>query len=872
MSRTQAHGAVLHRTVVRFVSSLPGFLACAASAVAAVSVPSGFTHSQIGGALSSPTAFAIAPDGRIFVCEQAGKLRVIKNGTLLTTPFLTVTVDSVGERGLLGVAFDPAFASNHHVYVYYTATTPAKHNRLSRFTANGDVATTGSELILLELDNLSSATNHNGGALHFGSDGMLYIAVGENATPSNAQTMTNLLGKLLRVSPTGAIPTDNPFYANASGKNRAIWALGLRNPFTFAIQPGTGRIFINDVGQYTTEEVDEGVAGANYGWPTTEGPTSDPRYDTPVYSYPHGPECAITGGTFYNPSTVQFPSAYVGDYFIADYCGNWIKRLDAAGSYTAATVFASGLSKPVDIAAGPDGSLYYLARGTGTNTGGVYRIQYTLSSPPAITVQPVSKLVTVGEAVSFSVSASGTSPLSYQWQRNGANISGATGTSYSIAAAQLADNGATFRCRVTNAYGNVTSNSATLSVTANLAPAADITAPVAGTTYGGGQTISYSGTGTDPEDGSLPASAFEWEVVLHHDTHTHPFLAPWTGVKSGSFVIPTTGHTETNVWYRIHLTVTDSDGLSTEVYRDIVPRTTTLTLATAPAGMTILLDGQPIATPVYVDSVEGIERTLGVISPQNQGGSDYTFVSWSDGGAATHVISTPVSNKTYQAVFAIQTPTRTPTRTITRTPTRTGTASTPTRTPTRTITRTPTRTGTASTPTRTPTRTPTPAAPSSLPSNGDLESGSSSPTDWALGASAADGSWIWDTATAAQGTHSAKVAVPGTADLTSPPLQSAAFSLLPSKTYTFSAWTRSHSLKGSYGGYVWLVELDSSGNVLKTSSGSAIQHSIRGSAGTSPWTQGTVTFTTDPRCARAYVSAYVYRAHGVFWVDEMRIN
>jgi glucose/arabinose dehydrogenase len=121
-----------------------------AGVASGVTVPSGFSQSQIGGSLDSPTAFAIAPDGRIFVCEQEGRLRVIKDGQLLATPFLSVTVSSVGERGLLGVAFDPAFASNHFVYVYYTAVTGSIHNRLSRFTANGDVAVSGSERILLE--------------------------------------------------------------------------------------------------------------------------------------------------------------------------------------------------------------------------------------------------------------------------------------------------------------------------------------------------------------------------------------------------------------------------------------------------------------------------------------------------------------------------------------------------------------------------------------------------------------------------------------------------------------------------------------------------------------------------------------------------
>src|SRR5439155_12911459 len=142
------------------------------------------------------------------------------------------------------------------------------HNRVSRFTASGDVAVAGSETVILELDDLSTASNHNGGAIHFGPDGRLYVAVGENATSANAQTLANRLGKMLRINADGSIPIDNPFSSTAVGVNRAIWALGLRNPFTFAIQPGTGRMFINDVGQSTWEEIDDGVAGANYGWPS----------------------------------------------------------------------------------------------------------------------------------------------------------------------------------------------------------------------------------------------------------------------------------------------------------------------------------------------------------------------------------------------------------------------------------------------------------------------------------------------------------------------------------------------------------------------------------------------------------------------------
>src|SRR5438477_10978536 len=167
----------------------------------AANLPSGFTETQFGSNLSgSPTAMAFAPDGRLFVCQQGGQLRVIKNGLLLSTPFVSLTVDSSGERGLLGIAFDPNFATNNYVYLYYTVPTSPIHNRVSRFTAAGDTAAPGSQAVILELNNLTSATNHNGGALHFGPDGELYVGVGENANGANSQTLSNLLGKMLRIN------------------------------------------------------------------------------------------------------------------------------------------------------------------------------------------------------------------------------------------------------------------------------------------------------------------------------------------------------------------------------------------------------------------------------------------------------------------------------------------------------------------------------------------------------------------------------------------------------------------------------------------------------------------------------------------------
>jgi glucose/arabinose dehydrogenase len=342
--------------------------------VNAATLPPGFTETSING-LSNPTAMEIAPDGRIFVCEQGGSLRVIKNAVLLSTPFLTLTVDPNGERGLLGVAFDPNFAANNFLYVYYTVTSTPRHNRVSRFTANGDVVVPGSEQPILDLDNLSTATNHNGGAIHFGPDGKLYVAVGENANGSNAQTLSNRLGKMLRINSNGTIPIDNPFFNTAAGDNRSIWALGLRNPFTFAFQPGTGRLFINDVGEVTWEEINDGIAGSNYGWPASEGVTTNPAFRSPLFVYAHGSSgttgCAIAGGAFYNPTNVQFPADFVGKYFFADLCSGWIRVFNPATG--TASGFATNISNPVDLKVSADGGLYYLARGSSA----VFRVQFT---------------------------------------------------------------------------------------------------------------------------------------------------------------------------------------------------------------------------------------------------------------------------------------------------------------------------------------------------------------------------------------------------------------------------------------------------------------------------------------------------------------
>ena len=204
------------------------------------------------------------------------------------------------------------------------------------------MAETGSEFVLI--DSIPSETGwHNGGAIDFGPDGKLYVAVGEGHHEDNAQLLTTLSGKLLRINADGTIPTDNPFYGTATGNNRAIWSLGLRNPFTFDIENATGRIFINNVGENAYEEINQAWAGPNngsnagfnFGWPMCEGPlepawapATTPRSSIPSTTTQTGGDCAITGGSFYDPQTLNFPAEYVGDYFFADYCDGWIKNID----------------------------------------------------------------------------------------------------------------------------------------------------------------------------------------------------------------------------------------------------------------------------------------------------------------------------------------------------------------------------------------------------------------------------------------------------------------------------------------------------------------------------------------------------------------
>ncbi len=619
----------------------------------AQNLPAGFSFVPVANGLDSPTAMAFAPDGRIFVTQQGGQVRIIKDGLLLPAPFAELAVESSGDRGLLGIALDPNFATNPYIYLYYTVPGSPAHNRASRFMADGDVVMPGSEEILVDVEPIEYAEIHNGGAMHFGPDGKLYIGIGDNASPMSAQDLDSYRGKLLRINPDGSVPADNP-YPTGSAARRSIWAYGFRNPFTFSIHPVTGRILVNDVGYTLWEEINDATtAGQNFGWPTAEGNDWHPEFKNPLYTYAHGDSgdevgCAITGGTFFSPIVTTYPADWVGRYFFQDFCNQWINYLAFSGSTAVRYPFATGIPQfSVGLCEGTDGNLYFISR-SGQE---VYKLIYTSNEAPAVTSQPGSVSAFDGQPATFRVSVSGAMPLMYQWQRNGIDIPDATNLTYTVPSVSSAVAG-DYTVLITNSFGNVVSNTATLtSLGYNAAPVAHILSPTTHSRYQAGTTVSFSATATDAEDGVLPASAFSWRVDFHHNIHRHDGPPVAIGTASGSFYIPNRGETSTNVWYRLILTVTDASGLRSKDSVDIDPLLGMFTLNTDPPGLLVTVDGVPAVTPVSQSFVAGMLINLGTAGIQAQNNTSFQFMNWSPTvppGGNTVVL--PIST-TYTAAF-----------------------------------------------------------------------------------------------------------------------------------------------------------------------------------------------------------------------------
>jgi glucose/arabinose dehydrogenase len=610
----------------------------------AANLPDGFEEQRIITGLDEPTAMAFAPDGRILVTEKSGDVRVVKNGNLLSTPALSLRVDTYFERGLDGIVLDPEFEDNGFVYLYYTTREP--RNRLSRFTMRNDTIDADSERILI--DNISAANgNHNGGSLQFGRDGMLYVGVGDAGNERNSQNLNNLNGKILRINPDAypnVVPGDNPF-AGQSNRRGEIWAYGLRNPFTSAMKPGTNKLYVNDVGQSDFEEVNRIVKGGNYGWPDSEGRSNDPDHEDPIYTYAWNGS-AITGGVFYSGD--QFPVEYRGKYLVSDYLRQFIRVIDADGD---ATNFATGVDSPLDLDIGPDGSLYYLSYGEGG--AGIYRISFeeqATNQDPTADARANPKEGAAPLTVSFNGTRS-TDPdgdtLVYTWDfGDGADrVRGAT-------VQHRYDEPGEYEARliVTDGNGGRDVDRILINAGSN-APEAQIMLPTTGTFYTGGQTIRFAGRAVDAEDGTLPKRAFTWKVVFHHDDHTHPFVRSVRGTREGSFKIPRGGELDPNQFYRIHLTVRDSDGLRHKETIDVRPRTTQVTLAANFEGIDLKLDGRTVESPHTFEAVVGQNRTLTAPRTQRVNGVLYEFVRWSDKESRDHDIRVRRADTTYTAIY-----------------------------------------------------------------------------------------------------------------------------------------------------------------------------------------------------------------------------
>jgi glucose/arabinose dehydrogenase len=724
---------------------------------AAAALPPGVTDTVVKSGLTDPTSIRWAPDGRVFVAEKGGRILVFDN---MSDPTPTVWADfstkvhNFWDRGFLGMALDPNFATRPYVYALYaydhqlgssaqpprwgdTCPTPPGaqddgcviSGRLSRFTSNG------AEQVLIE-DFCQQYPSHSVGSLQFGADGALYVSAGDGAsfdwadygsdgspvnpcgdppggvggamTPPTAEggalrsqdirttaDPTGLDGSILRIDPdTGAALPNNPNIGSSDANARKVIAHGLRNPFRFTIRPGTNEIWAGDVGWGAWEEIDRianPTAGIqNFGWPCYEGVGRQGSYDNlnvnicenlyaqgtgavtaPYYTYNHGANVvandgcptggsSISGVAFY-PAGGSLGPSYEGALFFADYSRNciWVmfKGSNGLPDPNNRAVFQPAASGPVELTVGPDHELYYVD----LNTGSIHRLRGTFTDqvPTAVaTATPTSG------AAPLTVNFDGTGSsdpdpgdvLSYAWDLDGDgqfNDSTAAKPTRTYTTA----GGVTVRLRVTDQGG--LSDTTTLTISVGTPPTTTITTPAAGTTWVVGDTISFSGSGTDSQGHALTGSSLTWRLNLEHcdrtsgTCHTHT-VQTFTG-GSGSFVAP--DH-EYPSHLELLLTATDSAGLTTTVMRRLDPRTVSITMQSSPPGVQLTLGTETVAAPFTRDVIQGSHLAITAPTPTTIGGLSYLFSAWNDGGAFTHDI---VANApaTYTATYAQSTaPTR----------------------------------------------------------------------------------------------------------------------------------------------------------------------------------------------------------------------
>ncbi len=474
----------------------------------------GFSVEQIVGGLTLPTALAFHPDGRIFIAQKNGVVRVMENGQLLDTPFIELgDVNNHRDRGLIGIAIDPDFDNTGFVFLAYTyENDPSnidgrKTARVVRYTAAGNVANEASRRVILgtvggsasapacadhptDADCIASdSITHTVGGLRFGPDGKLYVAIGDGAdfrgidtNAFRAQDLNNLSGKILRVERDGQGVFDNPYYTGNSNDIRSkIWAYGFRNPYRFNFHPIDGRLFGGDVGWSLKEEINLVRSGRNYGWPCREGKSPAgggypdleqcsqfSGFTDPEHDYPHiNNQGAVTGGVF--ASSANYPSWLRGSYVFGDFALGEFRYLtiDPQGEVTSASELATDLGGPVEIVNGPDGLIYYLSISTGT----LNRLNYSgdLANDPPTAIARFETSIAAPLTVSFDATGSRASApvtLDYTWAFGDGNSSQSATAIHTYAGSGV------YPVTLTVAQGNLT-DSITFDVALDDNPAAD---------------------------------------------------------------------------------------------------------------------------------------------------------------------------------------------------------------------------------------------------------------------------------------------------------------------------------------------------------------------------------------------------------------
>lgn len=393
-------------------AALPVLALAVPGPASASSLPDMFADSLVIGGFDYPVGMAFLPDRRLFVIEQkTAKIRLVVHGALaLTDPVATLpNVETSGtEQGVLGIAVDPGWPTRPYIYLHIDD--PSGFIRISRYTVTGDLAFTGNGALSVNpasrydlIDDIpDDAPNHNGGTLRFGPDGRLYDSSGDDAKGCPAQDLTTLVGKILRLDvsrlPAGpgsapralVAPPDNPYAVNPDSNARLVWAIGLRNPFRFGVDPQNGDLWVGDVGNQQYEEIDQVTETSNLEWPTREGPVSigfscGSTGTPPIYYYDDGPTAAaiIAAGIYRRPtgSSTGFPPEYEGDVFLSDYYYGFLRRVKFTGAaweiappepnQPSALNWGTGFDAVSDWLVGPDGALWYCKQAVNfaNNTG-----------------------------------------------------------------------------------------------------------------------------------------------------------------------------------------------------------------------------------------------------------------------------------------------------------------------------------------------------------------------------------------------------------------------------------------------------------------------------------------------------------------------